>query len=851
MTDQFLEYTLQNGFVNNWLVAGPFQQPVKIDLGSHTEESQRKLQIVRAHEDPNPGFTGEPVDLSSFGYRGQTLIWRYFHCREDHLVDVSAVYPTWQFLRTWAYVRLKLRSSAVVELCLAVPGPAQVWLNGKRVFHKEDFQPAIQPIRFRADLERDNELVVRFEQVAVGECANIMALQVVELPAGMKADEFLVQVPTSARFPHRQQIFERLLEKAYLEEAVNYRGSKVNLHWAEDTDEGIRYAYQLQDSQERVYVEGSWDPDPKEALDIGHPQRIFERPMWVVLKAPGREYFEQNMRYQRKIPIYIQDNEYSIQPYGTYPQRRHEALEDAARREGHLFAEIAKLALEKWEKLDTAAILGSIERLNRREVGSVSLLVGLLGMLYRYAEKPGFPDSLKQPLKNCVLGFSYGKDEPGGEAMDFNSESQAILFLTCKLLAGQFYPEETFPNSGLAGRQHLEQAEKLVLNWLRKCGQGGFIEWESNSSFELDILALSHLTSLAASEPVRELAAVLLDKLLFLMAVNSYQGAFGSTHGRTSASMIKSAKLEATSGIERLLWGTGVYSQYLMGMVSLACSEYEYPSFFADLATQLPEEMWSKECHVANPNEPAGGLEVNLVTYKTPDYMLSSAQDYHPGEPGQDEHIWQATMGPDALVFANHPACMSEEEAHHPGFWLGNAVLPRVAQWKDVLIAIYNLPDDDWMGFTHAYFPIFAFDEYELDGGWAFARKGKGYLAITAMQGIELIKHGPDGYRELRSYAQRNAWICHMGRDAADGYFKTFKRSILKMKPDWKDLRARFTSLHGEVLSFGWEGLLMVNGKERPITGFKHVENPYCSADLPAKQMDIAYGEYVLRLNFD
>ena len=51
-------------------------------------------------------------------------------------------------------------------------------------------------------------------------------------------------------------------------------------------------------------------------------------------------------------------------------------------------------------------------------------------------------------------------------------------------------------------------------------------------------------------------------------------------------------------------------------------------------------------------------------------------------------------------------------------------------------------------------FPTFAFDEYEIEKGWAFARKGKGYLAITARQGIELIKRGPDGYRELRSYGQ-------------------------------------------------------------------------------------------------
>ena len=121
----------------------------------------------------------------------------------------------------------------------------------------------------------------------------------------------------------------------------------------------------------------------------------------------------------------------------------------------------------------------------------------------------------------------------------------------------------------------------------------------------------------------------------------------------------------------------------------------------------------------------AGDWEVNKVTYKTPDYMLCSAQDYHPGEKGVQQHIWQATLGPDAVVFVTHPPCLSEENSHRPGFWHGNVVLPRVAQWKDVLIAVHKLPEDDWLGFTHAYFPAWAFDEHVLRDA-AGARRAMG-----------------------------------------------------------------------------------------------------------------------------
>ena len=134
----------------------------------------------------------------------------------------------------------------------------------------------------------------------------------------------------------------------------------------------------------------------------------------------------------------------------------------------------------------------------------------------------------------------------------------------------------------------------------------------------------------------------------------------------------------------------------------------------------------------------------------------------HSGEKGKTEHIWQATLGSEAVVFTNHPASIAETDANLPGFWSGNAVLPKVAQWKDALIAIYNLPENDWLGFTHAYFPMHAFDEALIDGNWAFGRKGSGYVAITSGQGVELIKHGPDGYHELRSHGNR-LWVRKSG----------------------------------------------------------------------------------------
>jgi hypothetical protein len=165
-----------------------------------------------------------------------------------------------------------------------------------------------------------------------------------------------------------------------------------------------------------------------------------------------------------------------------------------------------------------------------------------------------------------------------------------------------------------------------------------------------------------------------------------------------------------------------------------------------------------------------------------------------------------------------------------------------VAQWKDVLFALYALPEDDWLGFTHAHFPIYLFDAYEVHDHWAFARKGDGYLALYASNGLSLMKRGPAGYRELRSYGRETVWVCQMGRAALDGSFADFQAKVLALELSVAGLEVRMATLRGQHVTFAWNAPLTLDGVVQPITGFKHYENPYCTVDLPASQMDIRVG---------
>jgi mannose-6-phosphate isomerase-like protein (cupin superfamily) len=639
---------------------------------------------------------------------------------------------------------------------------------------------------------------------------------------------------------------ELLFEACHLRKDVYTRNDEIMVYLPEGPASMTGFTLRMQNPEGFIYGELTREPNMGIEQPFGFPYQVPEGSYQMQFMPTPVEYYEQNLRITRRRDFYALNNTFSTQPYGSYDTRRIEALTDAARRKNNVFNEIAKMELGWWKNVDERVVLKTIDSINQRADCSDFYLCGLLGVLYRYASKAEFPAGLRQPLEECVVNFKYWHDEPGSDAMCYTTENHSILFHTCEVLAGQLYPERIFTNASQPGRWHIEKGERLALAWLLNRSRTGFKEWDSNTYFEEDTLALSTLASLAENADVWELANLVLDKLFFSMAVNSFKGVFGSTHGRSYTPYIKTGYREGTSGISRLLWGMGIFNERVLGAVSLACSSYELPSILAAIATDQPEALWSKEQIRGEEqdfrNSGSTGSGVNKVTFKTPDYMLCSAQDWHPGEPGYQQHIWQATLSPEATIFTTHPPCAAEDGSHRPNYWHGNVILPRVAQWKDALVAIYNFADDDWMGFTHAYFPTAAMDEYEIHAYWAFGRVGEGYIALAAANGIDFQKRGDNAYRELRSPGTPNIWLGQMGRAAQDGSFKEFVEKVLALPVRFEGLQLEWTTLRGDQIGWSWENPLSVNGERQALDGFKHYDNPYCACELEAPVMEIHFG---------
>ncbi|MEP7357979.1 MAG: hypothetical protein ABI847_12105, partial [Anaerolineales bacterium] len=641
MEPTFLRYPLMDGFIDNWLVAGPLAQPA---AGSERE--------------PGHGVTEPVVDVGSLGLltdQHPTLRWRYYHTRADHMVDLTASYPEETQLRAWAYARLRVADPQTVRLALTTYGPADLWLNG---------QPAEKPEQHRFRTRRtqvfevqlqagDNEILVRFENGGVRAIPFVLALRV----QGLNEAGAEVLLPTNIEpgLIGKRQGLETLIDGAIIERYVygwpsgdRYdKNEPITLKFAEDLRVEGEMTWRLQSLQADFFQEGTKVYGPGKSVQMAKAFPLRNGPHHVGLSPTMGDVYEKQLRFDRKLLFYVVRSPYGQTPDPQPVDRHEDALQDAAkRRNNSVYVELAKMALGQWDKVDRKIIERSMADIALSRDGSVVDLLGLLGSVLRYKKKQPVIRDLRKGLRAAALKFLFAPEDTPEAAersrIDFESEGRQILFYASEILAGQLFAAETFGPTGKDGDWHQSRAEALASDWMRARGRYGFRAWMSPAATEATVAALTHLVDLASNDTVRELAAVLLDKLFFSLAANSFRGAYGSTSGDSDTGSVISPRLQPTAGINRLLWGTGNFNEHLLGSVSLAtCKLYELPSVIYRIAANPDSAVWSQERQLVPGAEAA--TEAVTATFKTADYLLACAQDYHPGQPGRAEHIWQAS----------------------------------------------------------------------------------------------------------------------------------------------------------------------------------------------------------------
>ena len=537
-------------------------------------------------------------------------------------------------------------------------------------------------------------------------------------------------------------------------------------------------------------------------------------------------------------------------------------------------------------------------------------------------------------IEQSLIHYKYWLDEPGEVHSCYFTENHQILYHSAEYLAGQMFPDTVFPNNGMTGREHRAHATTFLRRWLTWRERFGFSEWLTQGYYMEDMLGLVDLMIYAEEEDIRTRCRMLIDMLVFDLAVNHFEGHLPTTHGRVYTRFIIDPDYEDCSAVMSLLFDRGCCDFISNCAVMLAANGYTCPQAvlaaasasdgiqtnrermsldvadakyygvdpadFDNIMFFWGQQTYSDRLTVENSlkvfptwnwmtnrvrayyeryqlHDEAGApcvdapdytamTQVDIYTRRTPDYILSCAQDFRKGRMGYQQHPWTASLGGKAVIFTTNPA--SPEYNNRPNNWAGNLTLPRAVQHENVLFCLYRIEPDfvDYL-YSHIYFPKHEMDEVMEKDGWIFGRRGNGYIAVYSLLPGYWEKKDPAMFKALYpeqwqekydraedyeyiAQGHANVWVIEMGSKAENGSFETFMKGFEGRKVYGDTHHLIYSSPSQGEMTFGWVAPLTVNGKEISIHGYKRYDNAFAQTEFDADRIEINAGGHRTVLDF-
>jgi hypothetical protein len=230
-------------------------------------------------------------------------------------------------------------------------------------------------------------------------------------------------------------------------------------------------------------------------------------------------------------------------------------------------------------------------------------------------------------------------------------------------------------------------------------------------------------------------------------------------------------------------------------------------------------------------------------------------------------------------VFTTHPGSDIAEssdwdEDGEPGYWTGEASMPRSAQFERTAVHIYQPAWDEstdsllwaafgYRDFTHAYVPQDRFDEVVQQGHWTVARKGDAAIALWSWRAPTWRVHDPavvatrgmvEPFDLVAEGGPDNVWVVEVA-DATTGDVDGWVDAVLASEPaverDDEGFRVRWASPAAGDVAFGSTGPFTVGDEEVPLADFPRHESRWASVDRLARRYDVRTPDGRLFLDFE
>ena len=271
--------------------------------------------------------------------------------------------------------------------------------------------------------------------------------------------------------------------------------------------------------------------------------------------------------------------------------------------------------------------------------------------------------------------------------------------------------------------------------------------------------------------------------------------------------------------------------------------------------------------------------EANTYAWRGDDVSLATVVDHRFGQMRDQIHVWIAAVDADALVFTTHPRTEPDQTTDwaidaKPGYWTGEASIPRSAQHERTGVHIYQPAWDDtvdpllwaafkYRDFTHAYFPQDHFDEVTQTGHWTVGHKGGGYIALWSWREPTWRVHDPAkiATRDLvkpfdlvANGGPDNVWVVEVG-EKVDGDFASWRTRVTATEPTVERTAEGFTvrwaSPSSGDITFGSIGDFTVEGQVQPLADFPRHTSRFGTVDRLATTYELASDDARLQLDFE
>jgi hypothetical protein len=332
-------------------------------------------------------------------------------------------------------------------------------------------------------------------------------------------------------------------------------------------------------------------------------------------------------------------------------------------------------------------------------------------------------------------------------------------------------------------------------------------------------------------------------------------------------------------------WSQGALGMWQIAGISLVESQehrlFDAPSFgqikaLAELNGYDVDRIqrWEQKNHaVVN----FGHLrEANTYAWRGDGVALASVLDHRFGQMRDQVHAWQATIDHDALVFTTHPgtdveASLDWDDDGEPGYWTGEASMPRSAQFERTAVHIYQPAWDEgtdsllwtvfgYRDFTHAYVPQDRFDEVVQRGRWTVARKGGAAIALWSWRAPSWRTYDPattatrgmvEPFDLVAAGGPDNVWVVEVADRDVDRWVDDVLGSEPEVDRDPDGFRVRWASPASGDIAFGSTSPFTVAGDEVPIADFPRHESRWATVDRLARRYEVRTPEGRLALDFD